>query len=252
MTNNQDIQKKAVNALAFLRNHPAINPEVMGDSIFDGMWFHMAKCCKRGYCYESRNMTTIWRSSKEASKFKAQFEEEYKDDDCPKELQSITVTYKERFGEAWKFDHVEYWYETTFFIYLGNPYGNFMDHMDYKKWGRYGGPMSGANTFEEMIIKCARSIKKAYGNFNLYDDFKTTEEINNHKATSAFRNLKSNKEHMEVNNGLLNLRWLKWFVETDYCKKNWDFNEKEFRGYVKKLDRIPKKRAELIEKYKDK
>ena len=260
ISKDQDKRIEAINALDFLRNHPAISPEVLGDSHFDGMWFYMAKCCKRGKSDACKRGVSIYRGEKGWRKFEDRFEEEYKDDtDTLKGLQSIDVSYEEKYGEPWVFDHVEYWYETTFFVFDGNPYYDLKYHMDYKNWNRYAGPQGGANTYEDMLISCARKVKKELGNFSLYKDFTTDEEKANHKKHSGFnfKKIKSgkhkgfsrmlrNSDYVHVDNGLINLRWLKWFIETDYCKKNWDYSIKELEQKVKKLDRIPEKRAELL------
>lgn len=266
MSNTDVDQKKrikAMKALDFLRNHPAFDIETYGDSLFDGAWFMMAKCCKRGYTEDAKKMgIQVYRGSKGWAKYKDRFEKEYKDDDCEKSMQSIDVPYKEHFGEPWVFDHVEYWYETIFFAYEGRPYGDTFEHIDYKKWGRYGGPQGGAKTFEDMVINCASKVKRHLGNFSTYD-FYTEVENKNHKEIRAFNckeiksgknkgcyNLNRNKEHLEVRNGLLNLRWLKWFIETDYCKKNWDYNIGDFKKLIKKLDKIPVARQRILDKYK--
>ena len=263
---------KAANALEFLRNHPALNPEVMGDSLFDGAWFDMARCCKRGLSEGAKRGVNIYRGDKGWERFKKRFdrewEEDYGDRDWKNEeeyktyrdTQFIDVSYKEKFGEPWRFDHVEYWYELTFFIFEGNPYND--EYIDFKKWMRYGGPEGGANTFEDMIIKAARDAKKAYGNFNIYKDFITPEEKKNNEEESMFirdadgrinLNLKRNSNYAPVYNSLINLRWLEWFMETDYCKKNWTNykpHDKLFKSLVKKIDRVPKKRAEILARYK--
>lgn len=257
--NDQSKRIKAINSLEFLRNHPAISPDILGDSHFDGLWFHMAKCCKRGLSEGSKKFTTIYKGDKGWKRFKDRFEKEYKDDkETTSSLQSVEVTYKEKFGEPWVFDHVEYWYETTFFIFEGNPYADVGEHMDYKNWGRYAGPEGGANTYEDMLIRCARNVKRAFGSFDINKDFYTPEEKKNNKENRSFLtsqiegrkgySLSSNPNYVSVENGLVNLRWLKWFIETDYCKKNWDCNIKDFKKTVAKLDKIPKKRVAKLEK----
>jgi len=256
---------KAIKALDFLRCHPAFSTDVFGDSLFDGAWFMMTECCKRGRTdYSGKHGVTIYRGDKGWRKYEDRFEEEHKDDkDTPKNLQNIDISYEEWYGEPWKFDHVEYWYETTFFIFEGNPYGAIMEHSDYHKWGRYAGPQGGANTFEDMVINCAKKVKRAFGDFDDFKDFRLPEEIANHKEQDSFnfRDIKSgkskgffrmikNKDSLDVYNGLVNVRWLKWFMTTDYCKKHWDYNMKDFEKTVKKLDKVPKKRQEILDRYK--
>ncbi len=266
MNIDQNKRIKAITALNFLRSHPALNADVFGDSLFEGAWFHMEKCCKRGnseYCKTAG--VSIWRGRKGWEKYKDQFEKEYKDDAITsKSLQQIDIPYEQLYGEPWVFDHVEYWYETSFCVFTGNPYGDIKQHMDYLKWAKYAGPEGGANTFEDMLIDCAQKVKKAFGDFDDYNDFLLPEEIKNHKEISFFNNFKPiksgkhkgcsrmihNKNRLDIYNGLTNIRWLKWFVETDYCKKNWDYYMKDFKKIIKKLDKIPEKRQEILNRYK--
>jgi len=252
---------EAHKALYFLREHPAVNNDVMGDSLFDGAWFHMSKCCKRGKDEHCKRSMTIHRGEKGWRRFKDRFDKELEDGES-KSLQSIYLTYEEWYGEPWVFDHVEYWYETTYFAFSGNPFHK-SEYMDYKNWNRYGGPEGGANTFEDMLIKCARQVRKAFGSFDHEDKrLYLPEELANNKAQRMFHNLKfengsrlscplkRNAEYIDVNEGLINLRWLKWFVETDYCKKNWDSNMGEFRGFIKKSEQVPKSRQKILDRYK--
>ena len=208
---------KAIDALEFLRCHPAFSTDVFGDSLFDGAWFWMAKCCKRGRSEDSKRYgVTIHRGDKGWRKYEDRFEEEYKDDDIPKNKQSIEISYEEWYGEPWVFDHVEYWYETTFFVFEGNPYGGTLEHIDIKKWGRYAGPQGGEKSFEDMVIDCAKKVKKAFGNFHDYRDFRLAEEDKNHKAHDCFHlkeikkgdskgnfRMKSNKDYIAIYNGLV-------------------------------------------------
>ena len=258
--NDQSKQIKAIKSLDFLRDHPAF-PNIMGDSLFDGAWFYMAKCCKRGKSESCKDGIRIYRGQKGWQKFKDRFE---KDDDSEYgSLQSIDIPYQEYFGEPWVFDHVEYWYETTFSVFEGDPFDD-SQYMDYKNWGRYCGPQGGANTFEDMLISCERKVRRAFGSFNnLSKKLYLPEELNNHKANRMFdfKKIKSGKhkgssllirrkEYVDVNDGLVNLRWLKWFVETDYCKKNWEYSLDKFKKFVENSERIPKKRMEILNRYK--
>jgi hypothetical protein len=253
---------KACNSLGFLRNHPALS-STESDSMFDGNWFMMAKCCKRGFSESAKRSVSIYKGEKGWAKFKTRFEEECKDESfLPARLQSIDITYKEKYGELWKFDHVEYWYETSFFLFDGdNPYDS-ISHYDRKNWGGYLGPMGGARTFEDAIIKQANQVKRAFGSFSLYNDKLFTQaEINNHKQVRAFNSskiksgknkglhtLNRNTEHMDVSDAVLNLRWLEWFVETDYCKKNWECSIKEFKAKTRKLKTCKTKEYKKLER----
>lgn len=253
---------KAANALVFLKGHPAFCADISGDSLFEGAWFSMIKCCKNSMSEASKMGVTIFRGDKGWTKYKDRFEEEYKDE-LDEEFQSIEIPYEEKYGEPWKFDHMEYWCETSFLVYEGNPYSSIKEHYDIKKWGRYSGPNSFANTFEDMLIDCAKKVKKCFGSFDEYKDFRLPEEIRNHKENEVFHmkpitkgkhkgcsEMIHNKEHVDIYSGLVNLRWLKWFIETDYCKKNWGYHMKDFKKHIKRLDKVPKKRLEILKKYK--
>ena len=270
---NKDIGLKAVEALEKLREHPAIAPEVLGDSLFDGMWFHMSKCCKNGQAeYPGNQDKVVHKGEKGWEKWKDLFEEEYKDDPMA-EFQCVSVPYEEYYGEPWVFDHVEYWYEIVFFVFTGNPY-DVKENYDYKNWGRYGGPEGGANSFDEMLIQCWEDVKKVFGDYK-WEDFDTPEEIANHEDHHAFLlnglfgmpaeaeaeaeelpvgsvPLIRDEEYLDVTNAMYNLRWLDWFRKTDYCKKNWCGDSvEEFEKACSKLKECePEKRKSILKKYK--
>ena len=65
----------------------------------------------------------------------------------------------------------------------------------------------------------------------------------------SYISLNRNPEYLNVTNGMMNLRWLKWFIETDYCKKHWESNIEEFKKYVKRLDKMPIARKRIVQKY---
>ena len=144
-------------------------------------------------------------------------------------LISIEVPYQEMFGEDWKFDHVEYWGELCFYQFDGKP--TIKNWMDYKKWQRCSGVEASGRTFEEMVVSITKKFKKTFGNFT-GDDFLTSKEKENHKKEHPFHRRKikgrpqytrliRNKKYKQVNEAEINLRWLKWFLKTDYGKKNW-------------------------------
>jgi len=262
-TKDQEKRIKAINALQFLQNHPAISTEATGNTLFDGAWMHMAKCCKRGICESAKNMLTVYRGDKNWENVKYKFDKLEKkyakvNDDIPKEFYSVYVKYSELYKEPWKFDHVEYWYETTFYIYEGNPYDR-MECLDYKKWDGFSGPEGGANTFEDMIVEQASKVKKIYGNFDKEKDFRLEAEIKNHKENEMFHKfdtekgrlcLDRNLEYLDVTVGMINLRWWQWFVHTDYCKEHWgDSIDRVYKIIERMDDKMPAKRKKIIEKY---
>jgi hypothetical protein len=240
---DQDKRVKAVNALDFLTNHPALSSTAVG-SFFNSTWFSMIKCCKRGKCESSKHSLPLYRGEEGWKRFKDRFDEVRAEESyMPPKLDSIFVTYEELYGEPWKFDHVEYKYEISFFVFDGNPYNN--DWMYRKNWLSHSGPKGGANTFEDMVIKAAKQVRRVFGSFDSYRDFQTEEEIKNHKENECFffkpitkgkhkgcSRMIRNPKHVDVHDSLINLRWLKWFSETPYAKKNW---QGEFDKYLKRL-----------------
>lgn len=260
MCNDQDKRLLATKAIDFLSNHPAVAPDITGNSICDGLSFYLAPCCKRGKSESCKDSITLYEDDPSANRFKDRFEEEYKDDP-DEEFKQIYVTYEELYGEPWVFDHVEYWYDLVFYVFCGNPYSK-REHYDHKKWERYGFTHGGANTFEDMIIKCADDVKTHLGDFSMYDDTLSSKaeivcELTEKFMTSVetddnrYRRCIFNEDYIYANNGMYNLRWLKWFITTDYAKDTWgvDFintgNE-----FVMKMDKLmPEKIKKLVELY---
>ncbi|MFA7219177.1 MAG: hypothetical protein WC119_01510 [Synergistaceae bacterium] len=255
MIKDQQNKIKAINSLNFLRQHPSLNPGISGNALFDGAWLYITKCCKRGIPENCKIAMSVYRGDEGWENVKSRFDKEYKDDkETPKNLQSVLATYKEIYKEPWKFDHVEYWYETTFYIYTGNPY-NRLDCMDYKKWDGFAAPQGGSNTFEEAIISQVYKCKRALGSFDKDKDFLTEAEKRNHEEQEMFINgdlsyIKRNPEYLEITSGIVNLRWLEWFIRTDYCNKKWTCSIKKFEKMINNLKKyMPPQREELIKKY---
>jgi hypothetical protein len=249
---NLETQIKATEALNFLRDHPALNNDG-GDSLFNGAWFHMALCCKHGTSkYAGTDGIEVYKSDPNWKKYK----EYFKDDD-----DEACVPYEVIHGEPWKAHHMEYWYEICFMIFEGNPYDR-DDTYKFEKWGRYGGPEGGANSFEEMLIKAATEVKEAFGDFNSYDSFLTKAVTNNHKNVIPMTHepLKDkpeyglcvfNKDYVDIGQGLINLRWLKWFIATDYAKKNWEHSITKWQTYIDKIEKLEStERKQILEKFK--
>ena len=251
---DQKKRVKAARELEFIRNHPAFSTDILHDSLFDGAWFYMAECCIRGIDKCAKNILTVWRGDKNWKRFEKRFEEEYKGDSSLKNLQSVSVTYEELYGEPWKFHHVEYWYETAFFVYEGDPY-NRMACFERENWDSYVGPSGGAKTFEDMVIRCASKIRRTYGSFNCARDFITEAEKENQKHERfakdgiEYKNFALNKNRVELTSGLKNLRWLEWFMGTDYCKKHWKDYDEKFNNLVQNSKNMPEDRELKLKKY---
>ena len=260
-----DLQKQidAEKALDFLRNHPALHNE-SGDSICDGMWFGMYLCCKHGTTkYSEHDGVTVWHGDEGWEKYKDLFDAQNKEDaedETPLELRSVKVPYIQYYGEPWVADHMEYWYETTFSVFCGNPYDK-IGSWDLRNWQRYGGPEGGANTFEDMLIEVAKEVKDAYGDWGKYGEFHTPEETLNHKKVEAitfvdcdrphFKEVLFNKDHVDISDGLINLRWLEWYMTTDHAKKHWECSFPEWTKYINdsKVNE-PEERKTILARYR--
>ncbi len=254
-----EIQIKATEALNFLRDHPALNNDG-GDSLFNGAWFHMELCCKHGtskWC--GTDGVTVWKSDPNWEKYKEYFKDN-EEDYLPTELHSTKVPYDIFHGEPWKADHMEYWYEICFCVFEGDPYDRSAAY-DQTKWMRYGGPEDGANSFEEMIIKAAADVKAVYGDFDSYSSFVLPSEKNNHEniVPMTFEPCPDkpkysiavfNPDYVDISQGLTNLRWLKWFITTDYAKANWEDSIAGWQTLVNKIDTLePESRKQILVKY---
>lgn len=259
-----DLQKRAdaEAALDFLREHPALN-NGGGDSLVDGMCFMMQKCCKHNQS-ESCGKYGVKIYHDEYQKYKDIFDEEYKDmseEEEPLKFRCIDVPYERMYGEPWQYDHMEYWYELTFFVFEGNPY-SFDESCDFKNYERCSGPHGGANTFEDMLIDAATTVKALFGDYNRWEgSLYLPEEIACRRATepftaedipgSLFKRMIFNKENVDVNDGLINLRWLGKMIDTDYIKKNWEYYRNQWKTHINKIkDLEPQSRKDILAKYK--
>jgi len=234
MSNKTD-KLKAIEAIDFLKNHPAFACET-DNPICSGFWFGMNDVCKHGYTESAKDGISVYpRQKKNWERFKHLLPEYEKDDACP----SVDVKYSDLFGEPWESHHVEYWWEISFFIWKGPHISedNYLEIYDRRNWRMFSGPEGGNRSFEKSIIKAAEKVKKIYGNF-CCEDFLTPEEKFNHETENAFLigapYIKHNPKYIEVNNDVLNLRWLKWFMTTEYAKKNWGFYFKEWEDFLQK------------------
>jgi hypothetical protein len=233
-------QQQAKKALDFLRGHPAFNHDG-GDSMFDGMWFHMEECCKHGkskYC--GKTGIDVYDDSKDAQKYKKYFDKEYKDNHDEK-FKKVEIPYEVYYGEPWKFDHVEYWYELTFFVFNGDAW-DIKEDWKPENWHRFGAPMGGANDFDSMLIKVANVVKKTFGNFSIYDESFETKTEKEYKKNLYKKPLMEilNKDYAHIpTDGMKNLRWLAWFIKTPYCEKNWKEYIPEWQKLIDKSSIIP-------------
>jgi hypothetical protein len=232
MTKFEKLQIQARDAIDFLSNHPAIPPIF---DLFQALRFSINPVCKRRYLEDTGYGIKVGITSKYAKRFKEEFAEElnqYTEEELKtqRSLVSIQVSYKELFGEEWKFDHIEYWGEMCFFVFNGED----ISGIKQENWETYEAirRIKPTRTFEEMIVNIAKEFKKIYGNFCEYD-FLTKKEKLNHKkqlplitverinsANHKISNLVSNPKYIKVTDAEINLRWYKWFKTTEYYKKN--------------------------------
>jgi hypothetical protein len=229
-TDFERLQLKARDAIDFLNGHPALISAVI--DVRSALWFSIQTVCKRGYCESARDNLQIYKNSKHALRFKDQFEKELKNysaEDLKRSNSfiSIDVTYKELFGEDWKFDHVAYWGELSFYMFTGRPTRK--NNIDLKNWQSYAGVEASGRTYEEMVINIAQKFKKAFGNFRS-DDFLTQKEKENNRIKEPFHfktykkiysRIIHNRDYIHVNDAKLNLRWQTWYRKTAHYKKNW-------------------------------
>ena len=238
---DQKTARKFNRALSFLDFHSALAPFVIETT--ELLSFSLQEVCKRGYNPYSRKKISVYYTPKNYKRFKKLFDKERAEIKEPenasektkeliaieKELVRIDVPYKDYFGEPWVFDHVEYWAELPFVVFTGSNPSNYQDP---REWDRYSGIKFEARSFEELIIKGAQKFKRIFGNWSS-EDFLTPKEIKNHKthdpfiskddeeSQGHFKRSIHNPKYIEVTPAQLNLRWLKWFSKTDYCKKHW-------------------------------
>lgn len=270
-------QKKleAIKAIDFLHSHPAFSPEISAENICEGLTFWLSPVCKNGYneCVKDLGIN-VYIDSELGRKYKHLLEEEWEregiTDENEKLFSPVEVPYETIFGYPWKFHRVEYQWELTFFVFEGNPY-KLKDSYDYKKWGRYAasyyGSEGGAETFEDMIIDVAKHVKKEFGDFS-FESFMTPQEIANHNEERPFlstdpdddldkiktHSVVWNTKHVDIYNGLINLRWLDWYLNhktEGVIAKDWA--ESTLKGWKKNIAKIeklmPESRREILAKY---
>ena len=222
----------------------------------------MAPCCKHGICESGgKHGITVYQGDDNFSKFNDLLIEQWNEADLinPPDVLSVEVPYERVYGEPWSYDHMEYWYELTFFVFTGDPWDE-KESWKMENYARYAGPEGGANTFEEMLIKAAADVKEVFGDYQIYKSFYTKAEINNQENVApmfstpctdhvGYSQITFNDNYVKISDGLINLRWLKWFIETDYAKKNWNYSESEWRTFLEKLNHEPQERKDLLKSY---
>jgi hypothetical protein len=227
-----ELIKDMNDALNFLECHPAL-----GGACFDlhsNLWYSVQEVCKRGFCRLHDGEIDIHYTPENYKRYKELFDEEMKElPEIEKKLARVSIPYETHFGEPWTFDHVEYWGELGFKMFIGNDFNKYFDR---DKWGGYCGIETSGRSFEELIINVSKKFKEAFGDFS-EDDFLTKKEKDNHKKEWPFvfipvedkkhpgcSEMKHNKKHIDVNSSEINRRWVKWFVKTPYGKKHWKEN----------------------------
>ncbi len=230
-TDFERLQLKARDAINFIDSHPAINNPYSTTN--ECLWYSIQTVCKRGYCEDAIRGVSVYNKGENAKRFKKQFETERKEDEefykkYPS-LMKIDVPYEELFGEPWRFDHISYWGELSINIY--DPTSK--EEKERDRWQRWCGVEANGRTFEEMMVKLAKVLRKDYGNFG-YDSFMTEAELKNNKEEECFffkpvedyRGLKgltemiSNPKFIRVTEAEKNIRWQKWMK----YKKNKTFD----------------------------
>ena len=239
---HEALKLRVIDALDFLNGHPAYEDRF---SLMFYWW--PSKVCKRGISAED-GQANVWITAEGAERFIANFEEEYEQDipdfeEAKKKfpLWHVRLPYEDIYGEPWEFANVEYWWEMCFTVYQGSVDRESKECYDEKSWQSYQFQSGGKLTYEECILELEVLTRKYLGEFESYD-FETPEEKANHELsgtpfhfestddamfnpmtglTESLSTMVDNPDWITVHSGMLNRRWLKWFVATDYCKENW-------------------------------
>ena len=220
---------KMTKALDFLNEHPATN----GDLPFvNALWWSAYPVCKNGepkedYVPVKKTSVYINKGTKLFERFKDRFLDDPEDT-------FMHVPYREVYGCEWEF--AKYVYSGEFSIYRADAASlskrKKSEYYAYPMYGAYQGGFARKDSFEEMIIECARIVKRDYGNFTR-NDFLTKEEVENHRIERCFftedcihegkpaYQLVDNPKYINVTNEQLNLRWWEWYKTTKHCLKNW-------------------------------
>jgi len=227
------ICKKYNNILSKLNQHPATSCSLVY-TVEQLLWHSLQEVCKHGYSHwAGKDGIHIPYNKKNYAKYKKYFDKELKESG-EKDFSALIyadVPYEVIYGEKWKFDHVEYWGEMSFVVFHGK---DLSKYHDIREWQLYHGVDANGRTYEELLINIGKKFLKTYGEWT-DEDFLTKKEYNNHQKYFMFKNgkkyenkdgfvghtLERNPKYIRVETSEINRRWLKWFVTTDYCKKNW-------------------------------
>lgn len=222
----QDIRVKAASALEFLNNHPALTCMHFG-GLFDNLWFSMVPCCKRGYskCEPKEESLHVYRDDPEWNQFAEKFPDriELFEEGKESKFDQIYLTYEEKFGEPWVFDHIGYWYELSIIVFDGDL--NKPDLYPHN-WRKFGTDIEdGAASFEEMLIDIATKVAYCFGDYVLGDNrLLTSEEIQNHDEHEKYLTgvtdplIQPNPKYIHIDDNVINRRWLKWYITTEHFK----------------------------------
>lgn len=257
----QVTRKRASEALDFICEHPALGAHTPPLSLPKGVDFSMVQCCKHGYGEHVKNCgITVYSDDPAWERYKERCDEP---EDIPWE-RSVEVPYEEFFGEPWKFDHVEYWYEVTFYIFHGSPYDQ-PDSYDPIQWRRYQGFEGSSRTFESLLMHVARNVRDIFGDFSR-DDFWSKEEniyYEDHDmitcgtleeiGDSVRLHPVEIDSSMMPTDGLLNLRWLQWYINNNDLRPAWGETVDEWLMLINRIESdMPPERKAKIESIRSK
>jgi hypothetical protein len=213
---DQEYRKRASAALNFLDNHPAL-VQGSGTSFLNESAVWMYPVCKRGR--PENDPITLSPSHERYGKLFNPAEDEDGDD--------VYASYEEVYDEPWSFDHVTYGVSASFYTFHGEVE---KDQYDPKHWDRYEGFYTMGKSFEEAFINAAIQTVRAYGPFEKFKSFHTdAERKNNEEEDFLFaiprpggeEELHPNKAYIHVSTATENLRWLAWFITTEYYEQNY-------------------------------
>lgn len=229
--NEMSCHLKVQKMLYTLYEHPAIC-----NIIFDPLKLlelDIVQVCKNGYIKPCDGFIEIYYTPENYKRYKKEFDNEFKEyteEELKREkkLIRVGVPYKKIFGYSWKPDHIEYWGELNFVIYVGKDLKKWRENY---RWHHFFGASASGQTFEEMIVKLGRQFLKYYGKFTK-EDFYTPEEKKNHENEwpfldskpikgSSYRRMVSNPSYKRIEASDINRRWVKWLSGTAYGKKQW-------------------------------